>query len=90
VRLIGIDPNPHLRPYLEQAARSAGMTLDVRQGKAERLPPEAGSADAVGCYPDRKTLRTVRPAGFARGEAEFLAPTGFVAPHISGVAENAA
>jgi len=47
VRLIGIEPNPHMHPYLEQAARSAGMTLDLRQGKAEPLPLEAGSADAV-------------------------------------------
>jgi ubiquinone/menaquinone biosynthesis C-methylase UbiE len=47
VRWIGIEPNPYLRPYLEESARRAGMTLDLRPGSADRLPLEPHSADAV-------------------------------------------
>lgn len=47
VRWIGIEPNPHARPYLERGARQAGVAHEVREGDAERLPVEAASADAV-------------------------------------------
>jgi len=47
VRWIGVEPNPHARPYLERAARAAGVTFEVREGSAERLPVADASADAV-------------------------------------------
>src|SRR5512147_121517 len=47
VRWIGVEPNPHARPYLERGARQAGVAHEVREGDAERLPVEAASADAV-------------------------------------------
>jgi ubiquinone/menaquinone biosynthesis C-methylase UbiE len=47
VRWIGVESNPYARPYLERAARAAGVSCEVRAGSAERLPLEAASADAV-------------------------------------------
>ena len=47
VHWIGVEPNPYARPYLERAAREAGVTHELREGDAERLPVEAASADAV-------------------------------------------
>lgn len=49
VRWVGVEPNPHMRPYLERAAREAGVTPDIRDGTVERLPLATGSADAVVC-----------------------------------------
>lgn len=47
VRWIGVEPNPYARPYLERAARAAGVAHEVRAGSAERLPLEGACADAV-------------------------------------------
>ena len=47
VHWIGIEPNRFARPYLERAAREAGVAHEVREGSVERLPVEAVSADAV-------------------------------------------
>lgn len=47
VRWIGVEPNRYARPYLERAAREAGVTHEVREGGVERIPVETGSADAV-------------------------------------------
>lgn len=47
VRWIGVEPNPYARPYLERAAQEAGVTHEVREGSAERLPVTDASADAV-------------------------------------------
>lgn len=47
VRWIGVEPNPYSRPFLERAAQRAGVPLDLREGRAERLPLEDASADAV-------------------------------------------
>ena len=44
---IGVEPNPYARPYLERAAREAGVAYELREGDAERLPVDAASADAV-------------------------------------------
>ena len=44
---IGVEPNPYARPYLERAAREAGVAFEVRGGNAERLPVTDASADAV-------------------------------------------
>jgi ubiquinone/menaquinone biosynthesis C-methylase UbiE len=47
VHWIGVEPNRYARPYLERAAGEAGVTHEVREGNAERLPVDAASADAV-------------------------------------------
>jgi ubiquinone/menaquinone biosynthesis C-methylase UbiE len=47
VTWVGVEPNPHMRPYLEEATRRAGVPLDLREGSAERLPLETASVDAV-------------------------------------------
>jgi len=47
VHWIGVEPNPYARPYLERAAREAGVSCEVREGSAERLPLQTASADAV-------------------------------------------
>lgn len=47
VRWIGVEPNPYAHPYLERAARAAGVAYEVREGSVERLPVEAAGADAV-------------------------------------------
>ena len=47
VHWIGVEPNPYARPYLERAAREAGVAHELREGDAELLPVEAASADAV-------------------------------------------
>jgi len=47
VRWVGVEPNRYARPYLERAARQAGVPFELRSGDAERLPVDSGSADAV-------------------------------------------
>lgn len=47
LRWIGVEPNPYARPYLERAAREAGVAFELREGSAERLPVANASADAV-------------------------------------------
>ena len=47
VHWLGIEPNRFARPYLERAARAAGVPFELRLGDAERLPVDSRSADAV-------------------------------------------
>lgn len=47
VRWLGVEPNRYARPYLERAARQAGVPFELRSGEAERLPVDSGVADAV-------------------------------------------
>jgi len=47
VTWIGVEPNPFMHEYLKQQAAALGMTADVRQGIAERLPTADGTMDAV-------------------------------------------
>lgn len=47
VRWIGIEPNPHMRPYLERAAREAGLDAELREGFADHLDCADESVDAV-------------------------------------------
>jgi SAM-dependent methyltransferase len=44
---IGVEPNAHFRPYLEREARRLGRFIEVRAGRAERLPVPDASVDAV-------------------------------------------
>jgi ubiquinone/menaquinone biosynthesis C-methylase UbiE len=47
VRWLGIEPNPHMHPYLQAAAAQAGVAVDLRVGNAEALPASDSSIDAV-------------------------------------------
>lgn len=47
VHWVGVEPNPHMHPYLHQAAARLGMTVDLRTGVAEALPARDQSMDAV-------------------------------------------
>jgi SAM-dependent methyltransferase len=47
VRWIGVEPNPHMHPYLHAEASGHGLPVELRAGTAEALPAEDGSVDAV-------------------------------------------
>jgi SAM-dependent methyltransferase len=47
VRWIGFEPNLSMHAYVRREAAARNITIDLRQGAAERLDFEAGSADAV-------------------------------------------
>lgn len=47
VRWIGVEPNPYSHEYLMKEAARLGRQIEVRDGAAERLDVEDGSADAV-------------------------------------------
>lgn len=47
VRWVGVEPNPHMHPYLHQTAARLGMPVDLRMGVAEALPARGQSMDAV-------------------------------------------
>ena len=47
VRWIGVEPNPHMYPYLHAAAAAQGRALDLRTSYAEALPAADNSMDAV-------------------------------------------
>jgi SAM-dependent methyltransferase len=46
-RVVAIEPNPYMHPYLRAAARRWGIHLDLREGTAERLPLPDASVSAV-------------------------------------------
>lgn len=46
-RVIAIEPNRYMHPYLRAAARRWGIHLDLREGTAERLPLPDASVSAV-------------------------------------------
>lgn len=45
--LIAIEPNPHMHPRLERAARSHGIELEIRSVVGERIDLPDASADVV-------------------------------------------
>ena len=47
VRWIGVEPNPHMHPYLRRAGNAAGFAVDVRQSHAESMDLANGFADVV-------------------------------------------
>jgi len=49
VRWTGIEPNPYLHDVIRARARELGRAADVRAGRAEALPFDDGSVDAVAC-----------------------------------------
>jgi SAM-dependent methyltransferase len=46
-RVIAVEPNRYMHPYLRSAARRWGIHLDLREGTAERLPLPDASVSAV-------------------------------------------
>ena len=71
---IGIEPNPAMHPYLRAEARRIGLTVEIREGKAERLPVPDESVDAVVCtlvlcsvdnpaQTLKEVLRVLKPGG---------------------------
>ena len=47
VRWTGIEPNPAMMPYAQQEAQRLGMTIQLREGRAEQLDAADNSLDAV-------------------------------------------
>jgi ubiquinone/menaquinone biosynthesis C-methylase UbiE len=47
VQWLGIEPNPHMHTYVQQAAAQLGRAIELRRGTAEQLPVADESVDAV-------------------------------------------
>ncbi|MEP7287195.1 MAG: class I SAM-dependent methyltransferase [Chloroflexota bacterium] len=47
IQWIGIEPNPAMFPYIEREAQRLGLTVQLREGQAERLDAADASVDAV-------------------------------------------
>jgi len=47
VQWMGIEPNPHMHPYIREAAERLDRSIELRHGTAERLPVADDSVDAV-------------------------------------------
>lgn len=73
-RILAVEPNPFMHPYLEEAAREHGIAVELRQGSAEAMDVPSDSADAVVstlvlCSVDRvdvalaEILRVLKPGG---------------------------
>jgi ubiquinone/menaquinone biosynthesis C-methylase UbiE len=74
VRWLGVEPNPAMFPYAQREAQQLGMTIELRESEAERLPVLSSSMDAVvsttvlcSVRDPRKTLeeilRVLKPGG---------------------------
>lgn len=85
--VVAVEPEPHLRELARRAATAAPVPVDVRAGRAERLPLPGDSADAavlslVMCsLPDRaaalaEVARVLRPGGVLRFLEHTIAETG--------------
>lgn len=47
VRWIGLEPNPHMHPYLRQEAHRLGLSIELLNAASEAIPLPDASADAV-------------------------------------------
>ena len=73
-RWVGVEPNPYMVPYLQQAAERVGRNIEIRSGSAEQLPAEDSSTDAV---VSTLVLCSVRdPAASLREVLRVLKPGG--------------
>ena len=94
-RWVGVEPNPYMVPYLQQAAEQAGRNIEIRSGSAEQLPAEDASADAVvstlvlcsvrdPAASLREVLRVLRPGGRFVFVEHVAAPRGSKLRRIQG------
>jgi SAM-dependent methyltransferase len=73
-RVTGVEPNEYMAPFAEAAAAAAGVQLALVSGRAEALPLEDASVDAV---VGTLVLCSVRDAAAALAEvARVLRPGG--------------
>ena len=49
VRILLVEPNAHMRPYLDDAARKHDASFEIRAGTAERMEVADASVDFVVC-----------------------------------------
>lgn len=86
-RYVAFEPNRFMHPYLERAARAAGLTAEIRALSAEQLDLPDSSADAVVCtlvlcsvVEPRTVLghvrRVLRPGGLFLFIEHVAAPRG--------------
>jgi ubiquinone/menaquinone biosynthesis C-methylase UbiE len=47
IHWLGVEPNPHMHPYLLRAVQRAGVDADLRAATAEQLPAADNSIDTV-------------------------------------------
>ena len=87
VRLLGVEPNPHMRKYLARAALASPVAVRVEDGIAEALPAPDASMDAVVstlvlCSVDDQAralseiLRVLKPGGCFCFVEHVAAPSG--------------
>ncbi|MFT7669292.1 MAG: ubiquinone/menaquinone biosynthesis C-methylase UbiE [Planctomycetota bacterium] len=87
IQWVGIEPNEHMHPILEEKAKGLGFEVDLRALAAEKLPLENDSVDAVVStlvlcsVPDldsalREIKRVLRPAGQFYFWEHVIAPEG--------------
>ncbi|AEG34138.1 Methyltransferase type 11 [Thermus thermophilus SG0.5JP17-16] len=85
---LGLEPNPHLHPWLETALRQRGVLGEVLLGQAEEIPLPQESVDAVVATlvlcsvedPRRalaEILRVLKPGGRLVFLEHVAAPRGF-------------
>ncbi|AJT63154.1 hypothetical protein T261_1468 [Streptomyces lydicus] len=73
-QVIAVEPEPRLRALAERAAGDAAVPVQVRPGRAERLPVEDGSVDVAVVSLVLCTIEDVR--GALTEAARVLRPTG--------------
>jgi ubiquinone/menaquinone biosynthesis C-methylase UbiE len=87
IRWLGVEPNPHMVPYLQAAAGKAGLEVDLRSGTAEQLPAGDNSMDSIVSTlvlcsvadPERvlrEVLRVLKPGGRFLFLEHVAAPPG--------------
>ena len=87
IHWIGVEPNPFMRPYLEEQAKGLGIEVDLRSGLAHELPVEDNSVDVVVgtlvlcCVRDpqlslKEVMRVLKPGGRFLFIEHVAAPRG--------------
>jgi ubiquinone/menaquinone biosynthesis C-methylase UbiE len=74
IHWIGLEPNPYMHAYLQQAAAQRGLHVDLGSGTAEQLPGADNSLDAVVITLDLCSVTD--PAGVLQEIRRVLKPGG--------------